>query len=345
MQIRNIAEQAGVSIMTVSNVLNAKSKVSQEKRELITRLLLENGYVPKNPDSLANHTKNRLIQLYCGDLNVIKTDLFFSSLMSGIISETSARGYEVLVSSVEKDENGRYFVNMDQDVDVAGIIITNPRENEDFLADVIKSRIPYVIVGRPATSQSRAFYVDIDNVAAAYNAAFHMFERGHRDILFLTGPEGHTLTTDRINGYKMAYRAYDFMAKDEYIINADYTSESAYEAIKVFLAGGLPITGVIANTDKQAIGAMNALHAAGLRVPEDVSLICCAESLLTTSCFPPITGIGVDAVIIGEQAAGMVIDVIERRLIIPTHIHLPFTLSERQTVLPIKNSLHCQELK
>ena len=331
MKLHQIAKLCGVSTATVSNVLNGTGKVGQARREQISQLLRENGYEPTNPDSLSRQKTHRRIRLFCAELDILRTDLFTNSLLEGVLSEARAHGYDLAVTPVERDEEGRCHTPFAPGLEADGLIIVNPRENEAYLEPVRRAKIPYVIVGRPSAHRMNVNYVDVDNEALIYNAASYLLGRSHRDILLLTGPEDYTNSADHAEGFRMAMRAHDHAPGEDFLRASEYSIESARQTIAQVLRESRPLTAVIACSDMLAIGALQAIGDAGLKVPKNVSLLCASETLLT-AIHPRITGYDTNNAMMGQQATRMIIDIIERRLIKPTHVHVPFVLHERDSV-------------
>ena len=333
MNLNELAQLCGVSAATVSNVLNGKGKVSQSRREEISRLLRENDYDPITPEALSRKKSHRRIRLFCAELDILRTDLFTNALLEGVLSEALRSGYDVAVTPVEKDESGRYQAHFKPELDADGLIIVNPRENEDYLELIRRAALPYVVVGRPNAPRVQVNYVDVDNEALIYNAASYLIGQEHRNILLLTGPEDYTNSADHAEGFRKALRAHDIRLDESLVRACDYSIQAAGEAMSKTLESNEPITAVIACSDLLTLGALQAIESAGLCVPKNVSLLCASETLLTIT-HPCITGYDINIPLMGRRAARMVIDIIERRLIKPTHIHIPFVLNERDTVTP-----------
>jgi len=304
-----------------------------DKRDEISRLLIECGHDIKKFALPQENSGKRRIRLFYPDLSVIKNDIFFNAQLSGILTVASENQCEVSIVPLERKHDGK--INANDLAGCDGVIIINPRDDESFLSDIIQSQTPYVIMGRPASHRRSVNYVDADNVAIAYNATMYLLKHGHRAIAFMTGPNVFTVNVDRMEGYKMALNTWGIPYDKELTLVAEYTMDSAHSTMKDFLEKDKRFTAIIANADMLALGVVNALTAFEKHIPNDVSVLCGSETSFTVSCTPPITGMDLNGYELGAQTMRLLIDIMDKLLIKTTHIHVPFTLIERSTVRSI----------
>ncbi len=325
---KDIAKVCGVSTATVSYVFNGKGHISQEMRDRIFQTAEAMGYVCKH-----RTLGHKIIRLYCADLKTLPTHVFFNELLTGVFSVTEEAGYDVIVTPAPKayGEEGR---TRSYDETLAdGILVIDPKEGDPFLEYVSRSGCPCIVVGRPDGKEDKLCYVDVDNVAVGYQITSQMLAHQHKDILFLNGPEKLTISQDRLTGYRMAMNDYKVAVNGEQILYAPYTSDCACQAVTEYLQTHSRPTAVIANSDNLALGAMMALSNAGIRIPEECSVICAGESILSKTYPIPISGVDIHSEEIGSQAARMLINLIDKRLIRVTQYHVPFTYNDRGSIV------------
>ena len=334
--MKDVAEKAGVSMTTVSYVVNGSKNISDEVKERVHRVIRELNYkANKTAQNLARNN-TRCIGLYGADLETLKTHLFFNELMSGILSVTTKSDYNLIIYPEQKNEDGEFCITMDHGEPIDGAIIINPRVTNDYLKRLIEKNIPFVLIGRPNEFQDQINYIDTDNVAVGYNITKPLLSLNHSKILLLNGPEKLTLTSDILEGYKIALTEYNANFSNDLLINAEFTSQAGFEAVKQKIADNLKFSAIIACSDTQAIGAVNALNTYGFKVPKDISLVCCSDTYLTASYNPQITAVNIKGVEIGAQAAAHLIDILEKRLIKPSHRIVSFDIHQRETTAYVR---------
>lgn len=322
---KDIADHCGVSLATVSYAMNGKGSISPAVRQKIMSAAEEMGYESKT----GALPPKKLIRLFCADLETLPTHLFFNELLAGIFSVTVPSDYDVIVTPVLKDSSSDR-IKMSPRMLGDGVLVINPRDNEDFLQDIEASGIPLLVIGRPGSIKNDICYVDVDNEAVGYQMTKHLLERGHRSILFVNGPEDYTISQDRLNGYKMALADFNVEFNPNLVLNCSFTVDGAYTAVSHYLQNiSRGATGMIVNDDSTTIGSLNALTHRGIRVPEDCSVICGGESTLVKMYPTPITGIDLHHEQLGACAARMLLDLINKTLIRVTHYHVPFDLNDR----------------
>ncbi len=151
----------------------------------------------------------------------------------------------------------------------------------------------------------------VDNQGGARLALEHLLQLGHRQIAMITGPSVEDCVLERNEGYAAVLRAAGLAFDARYVAQGDWSASSGYEAVKSWLAQGLPFTAIFAQNDRMAIGAIRALHEQGLRVPEDVSIVGFDDMPLAAYFDPPLTTIRQDMQAIGREAARLLLQAFE----------------------------------
>ena len=325
---KDIAEKCKVSTATVSYVLNEKGSVSPAVRQSVLQAAEELGYMART----FQKKNNRIIRLYCSDIETLPTHMFFNELLAGIFSVTQEKNYDVIVTPVPETKDASDQIKFSRNMLGDGILVINPRNNPNFLESVKKSRVPCVIIGRPGDGDDGLCYVDVDNVAVGYQMTKHVIENGHRSILFVNGPQEYTISQDRLSGYKIALAEMGLPFEPNCAINCNFTVEDARHAFMDYLEDNVLPTAVITNSDTLAVGVLDVLAERKLRVPKDCSVICGGEGILVKMNPTPITGVDLHHMELGRRAAKTLLNLIDKTLIRATQYHVPFVLNDRGSV-------------
>lgn len=280
--IRDIAKLAGVSYQTVSLVINEKPGVSEKTRREIIRLMDEMDYRPNRAAQMLTTNRSKTLELIIVDVGYGGRLADSTKNMAHYAKES---GYSLLVSETDPDGLEAALESAASRL-VDGVLMYAPRlriEDDDLLQ--YARGIP--LVRRDYVPGSRLAWVGFDQVHAARLAVEHLVSLGHTQIAAIPP------TAKLHNGYwrhlTMRNVLSEYNLKLGPTAEGDYSMKSGYEAAQQILATGQPFTGLIAGTDGMAQGAMRALHEAGLRIPDDVSIVGFDNSELSLYTEPPLT--------------------------------------------------------
>jgi LacI family transcriptional regulator len=330
--MKDVAKRAGVSVSTVSYVINETKNISDAVRVQVLQAIDDLKYRPNKTAQNLARSKTRSIGLFTYELESMRGNLFLNDLVSGILSVISKRQYNLIVYGEGRDADGNVSISLNHGEPIDGAIIINPRAACTYLNPLIERQMSFVLIGRPDGIAEPVNYVDVDNVAIAYHATMELLEHNHSRILFLNGPTDYTISIDRLEGYRMALEAHHVAFREDLVKNSEFSIQSGFQRTSEAYANGSDVTGIIANSDTLAIGSVNALIEKGLRIPRDVSLVCAGESAFTTYFSPKITGIDLHPVEVAARAAQQILALFDRKLIKPSHSIVPFTMNRRESV-------------
>ncbi|MDQ6422306.1 LacI family DNA-binding transcriptional regulator [Paenibacillus sp. LHD-117] len=285
-KIKDVAKLAGVSVTTVSRVLNGEKYVKDDLKEKVNRAIEELGYAPSQIARSLVRKKTNLIGVIVPDL----TSSFYSTILSSIEEIASANDYNLLVCNINEDIDKEYkYLNVFQEMRVEGIIIMHEKINEQIRNFIHKINTPVIFSSVKPTDQN-FISVIIDDYKAAYEATNYLIELGHESIGFIGGDmRDVTSGQNRYSGYRNAMAAADKKLIYEHIRFGDYKVKSGYDQMKELLNAGSPPTAVFVVSDDMAVGAMNCIRDHGLRVPEDISIMGFDGSQLTELVRPTLT--------------------------------------------------------
>jgi len=272
--IKDVADKAGVSLSTVSLVINGKTNVRAETRRKVEIAISELKYHPRrNARGLASK-KTQNIGFILTEDHFSQAEPFYTKIFLGTEFEARRFNYYVLLTTVKRkfkpSGNVPRFL-LEKNVD--GVILAGeiPAKLVEFIQD---QGLPLVLIDY-CTPANNASTILIDNYSGGMMAVEHFLQTGHRDIAFIGGELSHPSIGGRLEGYEAALREFGLSVRDSLISCAQpYTGvDDGYAATRKLFDGGASFTALFASNDTMAVGAMRYLHERNLRVPEHVSII------------------------------------------------------------------------
>lgn len=246
---------------------------------------------------------NKLVGVYFTDhLNLGLEHEFFRKVIYGIERKMGIDGYDILYFTNNRWENKIDLKKHCEERGVDGIILIGIAKNNPNLMDLINSDLPTVfvdvdIVGKNATN------VTSDNVNGAREAINYLYSLGHRDIGMIMGYLTTRPTQERLIGYQTALNEHNLSYRAKWVVNGNFSKEGGCQAMKELLKGDEKPTAVFCQSDKMAIGAIEAINETGFSVPEDISIIGFDNIDIAEYYNPPITTIAQDHHKLGNTAA------------------------------------------
>ena len=303
--VHDIAERAGVSDGTVSNALNHRKGISEEKREAILKIAREMGYFKKT----AKESKSLRFVVLNKTKHIIGDTPFFSELIRGIETESSALGFDLLVSHITVDENKSVDMEevLKQDL-VDGVILLGTEMNYEDLMAFEALSIPVVIVDTVFRTQKFDF-VAINNIDGTYEIVSHLIDMGHQNIGLINSVYQINNFRERKHGYEQAMSDHQLACYPQNEALVEPSLDGAYsdmkEYLKSYLSSDEPLpTAYFAVNDNIALGAMKAFKEFGL----EVSMVGFDDLPLCGYCDPPLTTVQVDKINLGRKAVKRLVD-------------------------------------
>jgi len=300
--LKDVARDAGVSVATVSRVLNDSGPVNAETRRRILDVAAGLKYIP-------NGVARSLITARTNTLGVLLPDLhgeFFSEIIRGIDQKAQQAHFQLLLSSshYSVEDITTAFRPMRGHID--GLIVMPPDLEADALEQVLPPGLPVVLLSCPPVN-SRFYAVDIDNDAGAARMVNYLLNLGHQRIAVITGRKQNRDSTERLEAYRriMRHRGYYDPGLE---IQGDFTERTAVDAVETILGLNPPATAIFALNDAMAVGALSGLRGAGISVPAQMSV--CGFDDIPTSRYlnPPLTSVRVPIAQLGAEAMGRLIN-------------------------------------
>jgi LacI family transcriptional regulator len=317
--IKQVAEKAGVSIQTVSRVLNNRPDVSPETRQRVQQLIDELGYQPFASARGLASKRTYTLGLIASDFS----DYWFSQVVTGAEIEAHEHGYFFMLGSTGcNPQDEPKFLRLLTQRHIEGVLFVRAGCPDDLehLRNLQKSGIPIVSTGF-YLPDAEFSVVEVDNVDGGRKATQHLVELGHTQIALICGPADWKSVSDRTEGYMQALASASIAQNPDLIVHGtSWLHRSGYGAMKELLARGAPLTAVFAHNDRIAKGAISAIHEAGLKVPEDISIVGYDDIPEAEFSDPPLTTIRQPMREVGKAAARLLVEMVENSDARPTQI-------------------------
>ena len=298
MNIAEIARRASVSTATVSRTLNQSGPVKAATARKVWRAVTELNYVPNSHARTLVSGRSRMIGVLVSDI----TNPFFPELLRSFETGAAEKQYDLLVTSTDY-ETSRMNTCLRRMLErkVDGVAIMTSEMDLGLIKELSRRGVPMVFmdVGQVGPKMS---HVAIDYGNGVRQAVDHLADLGHRRIAFISGPlQLHSART-RLQAFREAMRARGLDPEKKLIREGTHTAEGGRDAMTALLRPSHRPTAVISSNDWTAIGALNAVAAAGLRVPQDISLVGFDDIPLASYTNPPLTTVRMSASDVGTVA-------------------------------------------
>ena len=328
--IREVADLAGVSVATVSRTLQQPELVSPKTRAKVTRAIEQLNYKPNLMAVKFRSGKTHNIVVLVPTV----ANVFFARVIRGMQEAAAAEGYSLLLVNTMGDnateQNYARMIHTSQADGVVQLRAFNPFNDND--ADE-QGLLPMVnaceILDTPQCPT-----VSLDNRLAAAAITEHLVELGHQHIAMIKGPASSPLTRERMLGFKDALQEAGLKYCEELMFDGDFTLQSGYDAADRILSQSQPVSAIFCENDEMALGAISRLKAAGLRIPEDISVSGFDNIAFAKFSDPPLTTIAQPAEEFGETAINLLIDVLKGKAKRAVKVILPYQLIIRNSTGP-----------
>lgn len=312
-RISDVARKAGVSIATVSRVLNESGYSSDEVKEKVRSAVKELNYKKKKSTKVVNKHNKKIIGIIVADIN----NPFFGEIIKGVNQVAKDKGYSaVIYDTDEKIDNELKALEVFESQRVSGIIISPVSEeapnNNVLLENLQKSGIQVVLIDRDV-KVSNFDGVFIDNFKGAFDGVEALINSGHRRIGTIAGPVTSKPGKDRLEGYFEALRQYKISVNEDFICYGDFKWESGYTLTKKMMTKQNKPTAIFVSNNMMSLGCLKALKELEIVVPEDVALLVFDDYVALDTYRDNISVIGRSAIHMGIEAAKILLERIENK--------------------------------
>jgi LacI family transcriptional regulator len=326
---------SGVSVATVSRVLNGYVDVSDTTRKRVLKIAREVDYMPSAAARTLVRQRSQVIGvlLETGEGHPDLQHPFFQEVLVGLKHRLGARGYDLLLFATDLSENGsgeHSVLRRARHHRADGVVVMGVDPRDPEIHKLGRSQIPTVAVDLELVGR-RAGYVISDNQQGARLAVRHLHDQGHERIAIVTGMLSTRPGADRLLGYRAELEALALPYRDDYVREGDFYFESGYRGLQALLELETPPTGVFAAGDVMAAGCLRAVEEHGLRVPDDIALVGFDDIQLAAMVQPSLTTIKQDKIGLGATAAEALLRMIEETDAAPPIETLPVELVVRES--------------
>ena len=302
--MRDVAERAGLSISTVSHVINNSRAVSDESRQRVLQAMEELDY---KPNALARSLRMRKTNTL-GMIVPDSANPFFAEVTRAIEDASFAQNYSLILCNSEGDldKQGAY-TNVLIENRVAGILFVAAGPSTELVNDLDQRRVPLVVIDREVPG------VGVDTVMTNHAqggclATQHLIDLGHKRIACIAGNSEVSPSAERLTGFRQTLEKNGIRYDEQLVVKGDFQYESGYEATTYLLALERPPTAVFACNDLMAVGCISAAREFGYRVPDDLSVVGFDDVRLASFTNPPLTTVVQPKVEIGTIATKMLLE-------------------------------------
>lgn len=344
--LNDIAEMAGVSVSTVSRVLNKKAteyRISPDTEEVILDAARKLKY---RPNQLARGLRLKKTNI----LGVVAPDVsnpFFAYIIKRVQNVAHQLGYSIVVCNTDENlEQEIEHVNVLYRNRVDGLIAMPVGQDYRHFQEWVEKGRPVVLLDRCFEGISTS-KVLVDNFSGSYDAVAHLIDHGHERIAFIQGLPGTFTNTERLRGYHAALADHRIPVNDEMIVGGDFREENGYLETKLLLMMADPPTAIFATSDLITLGALKAIYEEGLTIPDDVSMVMFDDFEFAPYLKCPVTAVRQPKELMGEMAVKLLVDELKgeskggRRVVLKTELVLRDSVARPRTssLVPFRDDL------
>jgi LacI family transcriptional regulator len=330
--IVEVAEKAGVSLGTVSRVINNDVHVAPETRERVATVMRDMGYVANRQARGLKGSRTNVIGVLAPDLGTG----YIGEILHGIDAELGLHQFDLMLFTTHRAavKEANYVANMVQGM-VDGLLLVLPRNPADYMGTLTRRKFPFVLIDHQGTGNP-CQAVGASNWQGAYNATEYLIKLGHKRIGFITGSMDLGAALDRLDGYKSALQVHHLPEDPKLIYEGAFFQPDGYSGGSALLDIDNPPTAIFVSNDVMAMGTMDAVRSRGLRIPEDVSILGFDDIPQAAMVRPALTTIRQPLEQMGRLATQMLIDKLKNPDKELGRIELPTELIVRDSTLSPK---------
>jgi LacI family transcriptional regulator len=305
--ISDVAELAGVSIKTVSRVLNNEPYVNVITKDAVSAAALQLNYVPHpSARNLARSTSLTIGLVYSAAIDGTAAIIphYSQGIQAGTLEACKRLGFGILLLPYHRDELGlpEKIVTQARQRRVSGLLITAPICNlPGVLQAILKAELPSVCIGLNEPTEQIPT-VDVNNFESSLKMTRHLLSLGHRRIAFVKGFFAALDGSDRLAGFKKAMEEAGIPVECDLVVQGDHSFESGVKCGEQLLSLSVPPTAVFANNDDMAAGVMHSAYRRGMKLPENLSVVGFDDSEVARTIWPQLTTVHQPLIEMAEAA-------------------------------------------
>jgi LacI family transcriptional regulator len=332
--LSDVARRAGVSMKTVSRVINNEERVAETTREKVMAAIHDLGYVP-------NVWAQRLARGHSGLIGLLMYDAtpaYIMNVMNGLMDIGDLTGYRISLYrlNVHDPQEVEQVIGFAAQRRVEAFVFTPPCDNSATLVRALQElKFPFVQL-TPHERCSGCAWVSSSDESGSYQAAQHLIELGHTRIGFIKGNQDHIASRDRLQGYRRAMADHGLAVDEDLLRQGDWEFETGLDCARALLDLPDPPTAIMAANDDTAAGVIQAVWERGLTCPDDLSVIGYDDVPLARQVTPPLTTVRQPIYDIATTAMSMLVEKLIPGLATETAVEVPSQFIQRHSTGPLK---------
>lgn len=327
--LADVARRAGVSVKTVSRVINNEARVAEETRQRVMAVVDELSYVP-------NVWAQRLARGHSGLVGLVMFDAtpaYLMSVIRGLMDIGDPAGYRVGLYrlNIQDPRQIAQFVGMAMQRRVEGLVFTPPCDNSpELISELRNMGFPFVQL-TPHERCNGCAWVAATDRQGVHEATWHLLRLGHQRIGFIHGSPNHMASLERLEGYRQALREAGQELDESIVLPGDWTFQTGLDRARELLALSPRPTAIIAGNDDMAAGVLQAAWERGLKCPEDISVVGFDDVQLARQLSPPLTTVKQPIYDIAATAMSMLVnkmipgEPVEQGIEVPTELVIRYS--------------------
>lgn len=325
--LESVAALAGVSRATAGRVLAGSPRVSERATQAVLAAAKELSYVTNRAArSLVTRRSDSIAFVVAEDESRVFTDPFFPAVLRGAHQATSDAGRQLVFVVLSVASDREQFARFAAGGHVDGAVFVSLHGDDPLPRQLRRAGIPTVLSGRPFRADDDTPHVDADNLGGARLATRALLAAGCRRLVTIAGPRDMPAAQDRLAGFRTELTEAGVRWSARRVVHGDFTPESGYRCAQRLLTRSTVPDGVFVANDSMAVGALRALHEAGVAVPAQMRVVGFDDSPLAAASHPPLTTVRQPMEQLGREMATLLGDLIDqapprtRALVLPTEL-------------------------
>ena len=323
--IKDVAARAGVSVTTVSKILNRRPGISEETTQRVEQVMRELEYAPNSrAASLARRATRNIIYLTSLPADLAYTNPHMFDILCGVQGALSEKGYTLtIMDTCHEERPGSTAEQIILQKLADGMIVHGAAIDKNISALLVRRKFPHILIGHPGDN-SRLCWVDTNQTLGGQIAAEHLLERGYRNIGFLTEGATDEIAYLRLRGFRIAMQEAGVPVREDWILHTTADLEGSYHAAFGLLSMQQRPDAVICGSNLLAFGLYQVAAKQGLNIPEEMALITFDRYPYSTVLDPLPTFVQINVHDLGRTAGAMMLRVLTRpELLVQTYATLP----------------------
>lgn len=331
--LKDVAKKAGVAPSTVSRVINDSSRISEETKFKVRKIMDEIGYHPNiNARNLVKQRSHNLGLVIPYSTEEAFADPFYSEILRGIGVLAHSKGFNLLLlTSNGEDEEKETVLDAVKGKQIDGVLLLRSKKADQLIDELNKIKFPFVIVGRPE-AEDKYYWVNNDNIGASERVVDYLIKNGHRNIAMIVGDENYIMNEDRLQGYKNSFQKNNLKINEDLIVQSkkiDY--HNVYMLCQKMIKDHPEITAFYGMSDTMAYTIMQAMNDMQMKIPEDISIVGFNNNPMSKIVSPPLTTVDINIYLLGNKATELLIGVINGQIKKYEHTIVPANIIERDS--------------